>query len=160
MTKDDILIIFPEGYYANNDAYEAVLTYLTKKQYLSGYGISLPITKDNCIYDYYRAHNTSKYQNARYIWHFYISFKERQKDKLKILSVANNVASIFANNYQVIYALDTDTDNDHVHFAVNAFSYHPEYEPLSEMMMTSYLDQIQFLLKNVYPCYIISTRRK
>lgn len=160
MHKEDILIIFPEGDYTNNDAYEAVLTYLSKKQYLSGYGINLPITRDSCIFDYYKTYNTSKYSNSRYLWHFYISFKDRQKDKFKLLMAANQIAAYFSPKYQVIYSFDNDTDNDHIHFAVNAYSYYYDAEPLSEKIMQFCIEQMKIILKNTYPYYSVNHKWK
>lgn len=160
MNKKDILIVISKGEYSNSDAYDAVLTYIIKKQYPSGYGISIPITRDSCIAEYHKVCDTSKYDNLRYLWHFQITFKDRQTDKYKLLMVSNQIAAFFAPKYQVLYAFDRDTDNDHVHFAVNAYSYYPTVAPLNEDLFLTCIEHIKTMLKATYPQYTVNHKRK
>ena len=82
---NNIQIIFPAGNYDNCDAYEAVLTYVSNKQFISGYGIPLPVTRNSSIISFYKAEATSKHISSRYIWHFQITFKERIKGTSSLL---------------------------------------------------------------------------
>ena len=149
--KNSLIIIQP-GDYANSDAYDAVLTYVTKKDYVGGYAIPLPPTKDSLISAFRSAEENSDYQNSRYLWHFVISVPEKVNYKL-YLQMADEIAMRFAYQYQVVYALDLQTSHPHIHFAVNAYSYDPNQSPLSEDYFNQYMQMALIILQNTFPMY-------
>ena len=149
--KNSLIIIQP-GDYANSDAYESVLTYVTKKDYVGGYVIPIPPTRDSLIAAFRSAEENSDYQNSRYLWHFVISLPEKVNYKL-YLQMADEIAMRFAYMYQVVYALDLQTSHPHIHFAVNAYSYHPNQSPLSEDYFDQYMQMTLVILQNTFPKY-------
>lgn len=92
-----------------------------KVKYCGGKGISKKPDKTAdrmiVVQKYFR--KTSK----RRIYHWIISFPEYVRDVNCIKIIAENVADIFFENYQVYYGVHEDTDNLHIHLAVNAVSY-------------------------------------
>ena len=149
--KESFIIIQP-GDYANTDAYECVLTYVSKKDYVGGYAIPLPPTRDNLITAFYKAEKASNYQNSRYIWHFVISLPEKV-DYKKMLHMSDHIAMQMAYQYQVVYALDLQKSHPHIHFAVNAYSYHPDQPLLSEDLFEKYIAIARDILQNTFPAY-------
>ena len=81
------------------------------------------------------------YKQDRNIWHFAITFSPEYNHcpDFFFMNLAQQIALIYCNDYQVYYGLDKDTDNPHIHFAVNAYSYHPQAEPLSDSKMEQLL---------------------
>lgn len=61
--------------------------------------------------------------NKRRAYQFILSFREIMEDANYVKLVAERVAEIFYETHQVYYGVHEDTDNLHVHFAVNAVSY-------------------------------------
>ena len=146
------LIIIQPGDYANEDAYESVLTYLSKKAYVGGYAITIPPTRETLISDFRRVESASNYQTARYIWHFVISLPEKVNYKT-LLQMGDQIAMYMAYQYQVVYALDLETGHPHLHFAVNTYSYQPNCEPLSEDLFERYLQVALNILQHTFPSY-------
>ncbi len=149
--KESLIIIQP-GEYSNSDAYESVLTYISKKDYVGGYGIPLPPSRNALIKSFYRIEQNSNYQNSRYLWHFVISLPTKTDNK-KFLQMADNIAIQIAYHYQVVYALDLEKEHSHIHFTINAYSYQPDYPPLSEEIFENYMRTSLCILQNTYPMY-------
>lgn len=149
--KESLIIIQP-GDYANGDAYESVLTYVSKKDYVGGYAIPIPPTKETLISAYRLAEESSDYQNSRYLWHFVISLPEKVNYKT-FLQIADQIAMHIAYEYQVVYALDLQKSCPHIHFAINAYSYHPNQSPLSEDLFEKYIRTAFNILQQTYPLY-------
>ena len=146
-----MIIIYP-GSYDNTDAYESVLTYVSKKDYVFGYAIPQPLSRDSLIVSYRLAEEKSNYVGSRYIYHFTISIPS--KNHLKhLLELADNIAITFGHHYQVTYSLDLETDHPHVHFAVNAYSYQPTYPYLTEGVFDIYIQDSCRLLQSYFPQY-------
>lgn len=61
--------------------------------------------------------------DKRRVYHFVLSFPETVTDVIHVRLAAENVADFFYKTHQVYYGVHEDTDNLHVHFAVNAVSY-------------------------------------
>ncbi len=146
------LIIIQSGDYSNDDAYERVLTYVSKKNYVGGYGMQLPPNRENAIKAFYWAEQNSNYENSRYIWHFAISLPKKT-DNYEFLQFGDKIAMLFAYNYQVLYSLDLEKTHPHIHFAVNAYSYHPDHPLLSEDIFDEYMAVCLNMLQHTYPDY-------
>ena len=68
------------------------------------------------------------------------------------LGLANQIAQIFKDHFQIMYAYDgKKTNHPHIHFAVNAYSYYPTVPALTKARFTSYLEKVKLLLRNEYP---------
>ena len=145
----DIQIIVTEGDYDNNEAYNCVLGYIGQKAYLGGYGFRC-IPELSIIEQFKMSENFSKHSGLRKIWHFIITF-QKSWNHTPLLEVAVQSAKLFSSDYQVLFALDLEGAAPHLHFGVNAFSYHPDIPILSEEIMDCYLKHIQNLLSQQYP---------
>lgn len=145
------LQIFP-GTYENDSAYEYVLTYVYNKYSTGGYGY-YPFDIKSIIHDFEQSKQDSYYKQDRNIWHFAITFSPDYNHcpDFFFMSLAQQVALIYCNDYQVYYGLDKDTDNPHIHFAVNAYSYHPQAEPLSDSKMEQLLHYAHSKITHLFP---------
>lgn len=145
----DIRIEALPGTYSNEDAYEQVLGYISKKRYIGGFGFTcnpdLPIIRQFRLSQEYSRHSAE-----RKMWHFILTFSTTWTHQL-LLQLANNVAAGFAGEYQIMFGVDTGQGRPHLHFGVNAFSYHPDSPVLSEELMHNYLEQLQNYLQNHHP---------
>lgn len=145
----DIRIEVFNGLYDNYDAYERLLGYISNKTDCSGYGFNCSL-KTSIIEQFRLSETCSHHTNAQKIWHFTITFAERWKHT-DLLQIAVKVSSLFASEYQVLFGLDTEKGRPHLHFGVNAFSYHPDAPVLSKDKMYPCLVYIQQLLEKLYP---------
>lgn len=121
--KINLIKIFP-GDYSNLDAYNRITDYILQKPYVGGYGFTLPLTKSTVIKQLEASNLASTYNGDRFVWHFIISIP-RIKKHSTLLLLAEKIATLFTRDYQILYALDLDPGHYHLHFAINAYSYHP-----------------------------------
>lgn len=142
------LKVFP-GSYNNCDVYEKVLTYISLKSCHGGYGF-FPYDIDSIIRDFQLSEKYSVQKSDQKMWHFIISFSEKLPDVFALM-LADKTAKIFYKEYQVYYGLDKETSHLHIHFAVNAYSYHPEKVILNRDAMFNYSKIILNEFKNVFP---------
>ena len=61
--------------------------------------------------------------NGRRIHHLIISFAKEIKDKQMIIEIAEELADHLGKEYQLLYGIHMDTDNWHIHIAMNSVSY-------------------------------------
>ena len=130
----DIRIEVFNGSYDNDDVYKNLLGYISNKLYCNGYGFNYDPSLS--IIDQFRlSEEYSEYQNDQKMWHFIITFSSNLNHKY-LLNMAVEVSSKFAANYQIMFGLDAEIINGkyrpHLHFSVNAFSYHPKTQPLTK----------------------------
>lgn len=144
----DIQITVMEGEYDNVDAYNRVLGYIGQKTYLGGYGFRC-IPELSIIEQFKMSETFSNYSSLRKIWHFAITFQDVWP-VTTLLQIAVQTAELFSPDYQVLYALDTER-TPHLHFGINAFSYHPDSPVLSKEIMDNYLNHLHNLLSGQYP---------
>lgn len=94
----------------------------------------------------------SSQEEDQNIWHFCISSRFFSSNKYFSLGLANQIAQIFKDHFQIMYAYDgKKTNHPHIHFAVNAYSYYPTVPALTKARFTSYLEKVKLLLRNEYP---------
>ncbi len=137
-----------KGSYSNQDVYNRVLGYISKKSYLGGYGFYLG--SNLTIIDQFKlSEKYSHYRQPQKIWHFAITF-DRNWHLNDLLHLATFVSSFFKYNYQVFYGVDYVGQHPHLHFAVNAFSYNPQVPLLNRQNMLDYTTYIQEKLSNAY----------
>jgi len=136
------------GNYDNTDVYNRVLGYISNKTYIGGYGFNydpqVPIIKQFQLSEQYSNHSS-----AQKMWHFIITFSDKWNHN-ELLWIAVQVACLFSSEYQILYGLDTDKGNPHLHFGVNVFSFYPDTPILSREKMYDYLLRIQSFLKKQY----------
>ena len=143
------LKVFP-GTYANEQSYENVINYITAKALWGGYGF-FPYNPQDIIVAFEKSRDYSLQSEERQLWHFTITFSQKL-DMHYLYQLANEIAFEFANNYQIVFAVDT-AGCPHLHFAVNAFSYHPNTCTLSPDMMKHIACHILEKLHNSGPLF-------
>lgn len=150
----DIRIEALSGDYSNDDVYERLLGYISQKSYIGGFGFTC--SPDISIIEQFRLSEIySSNSGPRKMWHFIITFSTSW-DHQSLLQLAADIARGFSPEYQILYGLDTEKGNPHLHFGVNAFSYHPDHPALSEEIMHVYLEQLQTFLQNHYPAMTVT----
>lgn len=150
----DLQIINFERNYDNEDAYNRVLGYIAQKKYIGGFGFSC--MPEISVVEWFRLSEFySNYPCSRKIWHFAITF-QKEWDSCSLISMAVWVCGIFREKYQSLWGVDYSQGTPHLHFAINAFSYHPDIPPLSEMEMHRWLGDLKGHLQQLYPNKTIS----
>lgn len=151
---ENILIkVIPEEY-ADYDSAANLIRYIMSKHSPGGYGYPVPATIESITYSFHFIHESLFPGYGQRLWHFIISFNGKRSSN-ELLLLADQIAYIFAGNYQVIYGFDPDEGHYHLHFAVNAVSYHSGSIPLDDNIMIQYLHQINSILTGNYPSYKI-----
>ena len=111
-----VINISPKKHYPQNKDIRQLLTYVaghskTKKfkaAYSNGYGVSADYKKDS----------------KRRMYHMVISFPSQYKCDLPCtIKIAKVIAKNIFKDYQIFYGIHTDTNNLHIHFAINAVNY-------------------------------------
>ncbi len=116
--------------YRNKDAIHNVIHYINNSSKLvhnikgalgCNYDSSKSITKD--MLDVQKCFNKKK---GKRINHFTVCFSPAEEEILQIddyLTIGYKIASFFPNEYQIFFALHENTDNMHIHFAMNPVSF-------------------------------------
>lgn len=123
-----------------------------------GYLLPFPLTRDNVIAQFYACEENSCSFVEPKIRHFIISVSNIC-NTTKWLLLAEQIASLFCPNYQIVYALDLETGHYHLHFAVNNYHYHPNGQPLSDELFQVYLKQICYILSATFPSHSVEIIR-
>jgi len=61
--------------------------------------------------------------NKRRLYQLFVSFPKEIDDANYVKLVAENIANLLFDKHQIYYGVHEDTDNLHIHFAINAVSY-------------------------------------
>lgn len=151
----DIRIEVVNGSYNNEDAYDNLIHYIVKEKYIlnshyfGAYGV-YPVTPETASEQFQKSKEESTVYSACNLWHFFISYAFPIRDSIN-LSLADEIARLFSNEYQVFYGIHTHQVKSHVHYAINSYSYHPQMPPLNEDSLRSYMKKIKLLLNSYYP---------
>lgn len=138
------------GDYDTDDAYNNVLGYISNKAYIGGYGFSCNLGPS--VIEQFRLSETcSHFSQPQKIWHFFITFSKKWS-RNHLLEMAVSIANDFSPWYQVLFGLDEKSRNPHLHFGVNAYSYHPDQPVLSAEKMESYIEELWQSLSRDYSC--------
>lgn len=142
-----------DGNYDNDDVYNRVLGYISNKKYIGGYGFNYDISL-SIIEQFQLSEIYSMYSNEQKIWHFIVTFSSNL-DHTYLLNMAVEISLIFTPTYQILFGLDAEKSPNmkcrpHLHFGVNAFSYHPQILPLTKEYMQRYMNDLQELLSRKY----------
>lgn len=150
----DIRIETSDGSYGNEDVYNNVIGYISNKTYWGGYGFYC--SPDISVIEQFKASEAySDHTNDQKIWHFWITFSRRWSEN-ELLNLADHIAQLFSSEYQIIYGVDMEERNPHLHFGINAFSYHPDHPVLTPEFMHSCLENLQNILRRWYPCETVT----
>ena len=92
--------------------------------------------------------------DKRRIFHFVVAFPCDMDDAGLVKIVAENIAYMFSDRYQIFYGVHEDTENLHIHFAVNTVSFvdgkklHQSKKEFGEMKKS-----IEQKIRNILNCY-------
>ena len=150
MKTSTIRLEIAPGAYDNDDAYEKVIGYIMKKHVIGGYGYN-PFEIGNIIPQFELSKLTSHQTSQRNIWHFYITFSDIRNVE-ELYTIADMFAQLFAPHYQIIFGVDIK-GKPHLHFAVNAYSYHPDIPTLTHFLIEPIMHNILHLLHIYYPSH-------
>ena len=122
------VILVKNNHYPRNKDIKNLMKYIAgeteekeKVKYCGGKGI--PKKQDKAADRMIAVQKYFRKTNKRRIYHWIVSFPEQVKDVNCIKIIAENIVGLFFENYQVYYGVHEDTDNLHIHLAVNAVSY-------------------------------------
>ena len=155
MLNDVIIKICNKGDYTNIDSISNVISYCSGYGAvpIGGYGF-WPVTYIEAINQFELVYNTCSYTPERNIWHLILSFR-KNKSASQVLYIANHIATLFCNEYLVLYGIhnkrETHTDRGfHLHFAILPTSYMQDVPELTLYKMLDYIVQINNLMKDQY----------
>jgi len=114
--------------YENNPAIKNLLRYVVSKKdtdecvdYWGTKGLLKDINKAYGVIT--RMQRYLKCDNGKRMIHFVISFPKDIRSEEMVFIIADAIASYLSSEYQLVYGIHVDTDNYHIHFAMNSVSY-------------------------------------
>ena len=114
-----------EDKYCDDNALRDVINYITRGYQLPDNMIgAYGVTKNNAAMQMEIVSEVYwKHLNCR-LRHWVVSFSQEDNVTLEeVRQIADRSAGFYKSRYQIIYAIQTDTDNIHVHFVMNRISY-------------------------------------
>ena len=114
--------------YCNENAVENVIGYIFDEckmphKIIGGIGVSCD-DKETAISQFKMVKEFYRNQKGKKVIHFWVSFEKQEILSVEeYLHIGYMIADFFDENYQIIFALHENTDNDHLHFVVNTVSY-------------------------------------
>lgn len=153
----DVVLKIPEGDYNNPDVIFNLISYISKDKnndaLIGGYGF-WPVTPNAAITEFSKIQNTGHEEPSQYIWHIIFSFTSITS-QAAILSIANDIASLFIDKFCVFYGLHTQVPHKnhrgfHIHMAVLSSSYHLNGNRLDFEKMNQYVKEISAHLASRY----------
>lgn len=137
--------IFPGAYDNQNGFYNAI-NYVLSKNMHGAYGCWGD--SQSCTRQFQQNIPIPTPEVEKNLWHFCISIQPFVADKYELFGLADHIASIFKNQYQIIFAFDNSTPaHPHLHFLVNTFSFYPDTPILSLGHFLDYLEKMKTILK-------------
>ena len=98
-----------------------------------------------------------KKDSKRRMYHMIISFpKDYRFNRICAIELADSTAQQFSNEYQIFFAIHNDTDNLHIHYAINSVSFqtgkklHTSKSELKEIKQ-NILSLVNAISKHYYP---------
>lgn len=117
-----------KGNYMNCDAVSNTIRYIcncVNTDYIGGYGVSL-YDIDCSIREFMYIKNIHHKTEGRQVRHFIVSFSPKEERKItpEIASyIGYEIAKYYSNKYQIMFSVQVNTDNLHIHFVMNTVSY-------------------------------------
>lgn len=147
----EIRLAVAEGTYDNDDAYNNVIAYVLNKKKTGGSEQLGPLHVQPVVTQYWDACNNSNIDFPRYIWHFFITFSDNHTIS-ELNRLGYELTAFVSDSYQIVYGVDTYPKN-HLHFAINAFSYTNKDLFLNHSNMDSLMRDVLRILHRKYPLY-------
>ena len=157
-----VIRITPHTYPRNKDI-EQLIAYISghgkhhkqKVYYRNAYGVSTSYQK--APHQMIQVQKYYKKDSKRRMCHMIISFpKDYRFNRICAIELAESIAQQFSNEYQIFFAIHNDTDNLHIHYAINSVSFqtgkklHTSKSELKEIKQ-NILSLVNAIHKHYYP---------
>ena len=107
--------------YSNKGALHNVLSYIIRNASIYG---GLAVDPDYAEFQMQLVKELFYKTEGRQVRHFIVAFDEYEDVDLGgIYQLAQKIALYYANRYQIIFGIHMNTENIHIHFALNTVSY-------------------------------------
>lgn len=123
-----IVIKMNNEYYSSDEDISTLIAYIAgetknkeKTRYYNGRG--LPHNHEKAAKTIIKVQRSIKKAKQRRIYHLFISFPSEVDDVNYVKLIAESVANMLFEKHQIYYGVHEDTDNLHIHIAINAVSY-------------------------------------
>lgn len=119
-------IEIPEGDYTNKDAVEKVIGYickLNKPEQVGGMGV-FPLYVEDMIDQFLIVKQIYHKEEGKQVFHIVISFEKSLSFTVdEAMEMGYGIAAYWGYDRQVMFAVHNDTQNMHIHMAVNTVAY-------------------------------------
>ena len=125
---ESIVIKMHDQYYQKDSDIKKLIRYIAgetekkeKTRYCNGRGLPCNCKKaSKAIIEVQKGYRKD---SQRRIYHLFVSFPDYVTDANYVKLVAESIADMLYEKHQIYYGVHEDTDNLHIHFAINAVSY-------------------------------------
>lgn len=127
-----------DGKYTNEDADYNVIRYVLRNsnEFPIGGTAVYPIDVEQANTQFNNIKKKFGKLNGRKVFHLCLSYPDNTSEtKNKALADAHKFSKSIGSHYQNVYGLHEDTDNIHVHFAINSVDYTSGKKVTSEILM-------------------------
>lgn len=146
--------IVQESYNTKNHMNNLIYYIERKADFCCGYGISMK-NATSVIDEFERIKEAwfKSEDGRRQVRHLIVSFADGEVDLDEAVKIAWDIAEYYGQRYQVFYGIHNDTDNIHIHFAINTVSFIDGKmlsEGYTELMLIK--ENIDFIVKRNREC--------
>ena len=137
----------PKGNYKNEDAVSRVIDYicrLNKPEQVGGMGV-FPLYVEDMVNQFLAVKRIYHKEEGKQVFHIFISFEKSLGFTVdEVMEMGYEIAAYWGYDRQVIFAVHDDTQNIHIHMAINTVAYtngeYKAYYPIEDI--TEYVKPI------------------
>lgn len=113
-----------ESYKTKESLYNVLQYIVRESESLGGCGISI-LSTDSIYYEFENVKKIwgKEADGKRQVKHFWVTFGRKEINYKMLLQIAWTIAEYYGKRYQVLYGVHTNTDNLHIHYAINTVSF-------------------------------------
>ena len=106
--------------YANNDAIENLVQYIQRSGYTGGLAVDI----ENAAEHMQKVKEIWYKTEGRQARHFIVAFSDYEFPTIdEAISYGYSISQYYAERFQILFSVHTDTDHIHLHFVMNTVSY-------------------------------------
>ena len=137
----------PKGNYKNKDAVSRVIDYicrLDKPEQVGGMGV-FPLYVEDMVNQFLAVKRIYHKEEGKQVFHIFISFEKSLGFTVdEVMEMGYEIAAYWGYDRQVMFAVHDDTQNIHIHMAINTVAYtngeYKAYYPIEDI--TEYVKPI------------------
>ena len=134
-------IEIPEGDYENEDAVRRVIDYicrLDKPEQVGGMGV-FPLYVEDMVNQFLIVKQIYHKEEGKQVFHIIISFEKSLGFTVdEVMEMGYGIAAYWGYDRQVMFAVHDDTQNIHIHMAINTVAYtngeYKAYYPIEDII--------------------------